>query len=65
MQNHMYRFDWKQYLSEYIFNIKMVYTIPFRPSYRKVANSANAKNVRKTIEHKPRNAQVVKERDEN
>lgn len=42
----------------------MVYTIPFRRSYRKVANSADAKNVRKTIEHKLRNAQVVKERDE-
>ena len=42
----------------------MVYTIPFRGSYRKVANSADAKNVRKTIEHNFRNAQVVKERDE-
>ena len=43
----------------------MVYTIPFRGSYRKVANSADAKNVGKTIEHNFRNAQVVKERDEN
>ena len=63
--NRMYRFDWKQYLSKYIFNIKIVYTIPLRGSYRKVANSADAKNVRKTIEHNFRNAQVVKERDEN
>ena len=33
---HVGRFDWKKHLKWYISNIKMLYTIPFRRSYRKV-----------------------------